>query len=51
MRLIFIPIIILTATNDIADAFPMQQSLNNHTKSSNTKQTQAVNTTKTIANA
>ena len=36
MRLIFIPIIILTATIVIADAFPMQQSLNNQTKSSNT---------------
>jgi len=51
MRLIFIPIIILTATIVIADAFPMQQSLNNQTKSSNTKQKQAVIATKTIENA
>jgi len=51
MRLIFIPIIILTATIVIADAFPIQQALNNQTKSSSTKQRQAVIATKAIENA
>ena len=51
MRLIFIPIIILTATIVIADAFPTQQALNNQTKSSSTKKRQAVIATKTIENA
>ena len=51
MRLIFMPIIILTATIVIADAFPIQQALNNQTKSSSTKQRQAVVATKAIENA
>ena len=51
MRLIFMPIIILTATIVIADAFPIQQALNNQTKSSSTKQRQAVIATKAIENA
>ena len=51
MRLIFMPIIILTATIVSADAFPIQQALNNQTKSSSTKQRQAVIATKAIENA
>ena len=51
MRLIFIPIIILIAAIVVADAFPIQQSQNNQTKSSSTKKKQAVIATKTIENA
>ena len=51
MRLIFIPIIILTATIVIADAFPTQQAQDNQTKSSSTKKKQAVIATKTIENS
>ena len=51
MRLIFIPTIILTVTIVIAEAFPIQQALNNQTKSGSVKQRQAVISTKTIENA
>ena len=50
MRLIIIPIIILTATTVIADAFPIQ-SQNRQTKSRSTKQKKAVIATKTNQNA
>ena len=50
MRLIIIPIIILTATIVIADAFPIQ-SQNRQTKSRNTKQKKTVTATKTNQNA
>ena len=49
MRLISIPIIILTATIVIADAFPIQ-SQNRQTKSRNTKQKKTVTATKTNQN-
>ena len=49
MRLIIIPIIILTATIVIADAFPIQ-SQNRQTKSRSTKQKKTVTATKTSKN-
>ncbi len=50
MRLIIIPIIILTATIVIADAFPIQ-SQDRQTKSRNTNQKRTVVSTKTSKNA
>ena len=50
MRLIIIPIIILTATIVIADAFPIQ-SQNRQKKSRNTKQKKTVVSTKISKNA